>query len=188
METTRPSSGIATADGDLVRKRLAQAHVLTLGWVSLFIGVGIPAAASAAAVRLFWNVPCYAGVRWTFAPLVIACEPVSALRTTLGWIATAVCLAALTGAVVIGARSAALWMRSAPKRDALASGLFFGAVAAVVVVVALVLASDPDASTNSRGAWIGLSSFAALGAAVFFGAVSAIVLLIASARRARQVS
>lgn len=171
-----------------MRKRLTQAYVLALGWVSLLVGVGIPAAASAAAVRLFWNVPCYAGVQWTFAPLVIACEPVSASRTTIGWIATAVCLVALTGAVIIGSMSAALWMRSSPKRDALPSGLFSGAVAAVVGVVGLVLASDPDASTSSRGAWIGVSSFVALGAVVFFGAVSAIVLLIASARRAKQVS
>lgn len=166
-------------------RRLTQANVLAIGWVSLFVGVSIPAAASVAAIRLFWNLPCFAGVQWTFAPLVIGCEPIGDLRTDFGWIATAVCLAAMVTSVGIAATSVARWVRSRSRRDALSSLPFADTVAAVVLITAFVLASNPDGATSSRGAWITLSSLTAFGTAMLFGLTSAVVVLLASARATR---
>lgn len=168
-----------------MRKRLTHSNVLAIGWVSLFVGVSIPAAVSVAAIRLFWNLPCFAGVQWTFAPLVVACEPISGLRLALGWIATVVCLAAIVTAVSVAATSAARWIRSTPRRHAFSSLLFVGTVSAVVLLTGLVLASNPDKATSSRGAWIALSSLTAFGTAALLGLISAAVLLVVSARAAR---
>lgn len=186
MATMHPSSGIATVDGDRMKSRSTRPTILVVGWVSLFMGLSVPFAVSVAAVRLFWNLPCLEGVQWSFAPLVVACEPVGALRSGLGWSATIVCVTALTIATVIAVVSILRWVRTSSKRDAMPSLLFTTTVGGVAAITGVVIAINPDAATHSRGAWITLSSFAAFGSATVLAVASMIFWSAASARANRS--
>lgn len=136
-----------------------------MGWVSLLVGVLVP---SVEAVRLLWIRPCVGTIRWTAAPFLVGCGPLSPARLTLGWIATIVYVTALIAAAVVAVCAAVTFSRARDKRQAVSCLLFSAATATVATAIALVLLSDPDRQGNATGAWIVHASFAGL--AIYVGA------------------
>lgn len=153
--------------------KLIQPNALALGWISLLLGLFIPSTVSANAVLLFWNLPCTEGVRWTAAPLIVGCEPLSRSQLALGWVATVASLLALASATGVAIYACAIFARARDKRRTAPHVCFSAATSAVATVITLVLVSNPDATFNATGAWIALSSFAGLATA----AVAAIASL-----------
>lgn len=144
------------------------ARSVAVGWVSLLVGVLVPSVASVEATRLFWSRPCAGTIRWTAAPLLIGCEPLSPARLTLGWIATIVYMTALIVAAVVTVCAAVTFSRARDKRQAVSFVLFSVATVTVAAAVALVVLSDPDRRSNALGAWIVGASF--VGLATYVGA------------------
>ncbi|WP_295013684.1 hypothetical protein [uncultured Microbacterium sp.] len=125
--------------------------------MALTIGVLIPLIVSLFAVLKLRDLRCTDGFAYTFAPLLVTCGERQQAVLVVGWALTT---ATLAGLIVAAIAAITGLISSRSGGWALAS-----AVAGVVVVTLLVLASNPDATWGTNS-WI---FFSAAGSAIVVG-------------------
>jgi hypothetical protein len=141
--------------------RLIHPALIRTGWISLLVGLSLPFAVSVSAIAFFRDMRCTTDVVWTYAPLLLGCEPIATADIVAGWIATGVIVCTLTFALAL-AVIILITAVARPKADGRFSALWFATtVLAVFAASCLVLAIDPDRhwGTNS---WVFFSSCTAL--------------------------
>ncbi len=136
-------------------RRLIQLVLIRTGWISLFLGLGIPFSVSLYAIYQLRDPRCTTELAWTAAPLLYTCGPRTPEELFIGWTGTVVSIALLVLAAVVGAtvmvNGASLPPRSGPRR----AGFFLATTTLVVLLaMAAVLAGDPDGRWSAVNAWV----------------------------------
>lgn len=158
--------------------RQIRSAVRWAGWIALFLALAIPLGTSLVAMAVFRNPSC-ATARWSVAPLLATCEPVTEQLTAYGWFGTVMVLLLFATAIgiAVGGTARIGTLRGMQRADA----LHFGVTVIVVVVIAataLVRQLDPTQPVN---AWVFFASAGGMAAYV----VSSLILGLRLAARHR---
>ena len=134
---------------------------LWIGWGALVLSVLVPLIVSVLSWLQTRDLHCTNDFSYTFAPLLVTCGERSQAILILGWILTVVTVGGLALAVVVAIMAAVRFSAA----DRAGSWVFAATVAAVLVAVFGILATDPD--RGGVNAWI-----------LYTSAASALVLVV----------
>ena len=152
------------------RRRLL---TLSFGWVALVLSVLVPLTVSLSSWMQTRDLHCTNDFSYTFAPLLVTCGGRSPAILIFGWTLTVITVGGLALAVVLAIVVAvrAVRLRGKERAD---SWVFTATVAAVLVAVFGVLATDPD--RGGVNAWI-LYASAASALALVVGGIASIAVV-----------
>lgn len=156
----------------------AQIHsiVSRVGWICLFLATGLPLLFSLTVIATSRNTTCTTNFYLSYAPLMLACEPVAIGEVVLGWALTITSIAALG----VGFGAAIYFLCIVRRQPARRFELMHFACTFLVSAIGagLVLLADPD-SLWGRGSWIFFCSATGLAVgliSVFGGGIRGMML------------
>lgn len=158
-------------------ERTMHPAILWMGWIALLGGLALPLGVSIAAFAVYRNPSCITVV-WSFAPLLIGCEPIGSTYIAYGWFGTCLTLALLATAIVAAGASIRFAVTANPGRRR-ADAIHLALTVTIAGVLAAYVLVAPPLPGGGADTWMLSCSAAAMTA-------SALSLLILGVRAARH--